>query len=528
MCGIIAVSGIENASSLIYEGLKLLQHRGQESAGILVYDGIQFRKSINDGMVNEAIHLRELGQLRGTTGIGHVRYSTAGLKKEDLSLGIDHPRQPIIEGDISVIHNGNIVNYNQLVSVLGDRGIHIEKNIYSDTQLMAKIIASSSKKNIEEAIMETINLIKPTYSLIVQHKDNLYICRDRTGNRPLYIGRIAEGYGVASEERALRLIGAKAIEEVMPGEFIKLYKKEKESKQIYTPRLKRCVLESIYLATAGKLKEKSPVLFEQNLRDIRKRSGRILAREHPSIADLAIGILGSGYWASVGYSQESGIPFSKTALKRDPKYKKRTFIEPSEAERIVGVYLKFIPNGKEIAGKKLVTVDDTIVRLTTSSGLVQKLRLAGASELHMRVASPPILWPCFYGIDFPQKEELIASRLDVEEIEQYIALRFFGMDDKREELIEIVKGNKLSQGDIKEIIGRSDERNNYLKREKLQKTDHVVIGPEDFSPLRVSLGYLSLDGLIEAFEINPEEYCLACFTGKYEIEPELVMQRLTS
>ena len=526
MCGIIAVSGVENASYLIYEGLKHLQHRGQESAGILVYDGQKFKKTIKDGMVQEAISPKDLKSLNGTTGLGHVRYSTSGRKKENGFYDTEYPRQPIVDKDVAVVHNGTVINYNDLADTLRKRGISITSGADSDTQLLTRIIGSSDKASIEDRIKEMLDIVEPTYSMIIQHDDTLYICRDKTGNRPLYFGNIHEGHITASEERVLKQLGATNIREVNPGELIRVSGNQSYSEQISAQNLQRCMIELIYLASAGNPEENPPYLFNKDLRKVRKGSGMTLAKEQPADADLVIGILGSGYYASLGYSEQSNIPYSKTALIRDPKFQKRIFIEPNEKDRIVGVYLKFLADSNEIVGKRVVAVDDTIVRLTTSSGLVQKLRLAGVSELHMRIASPPISWPCFYGIDFPKKDELIAARLSILEINQYLALRFFGMEDRREELIGIVKGNQLSNEDIQDIINRSTERDNYLKREFLQKTNHTVIDADNIDLKRFSLGYLSLEGLIESFDIDPSEYCLACFTGNYKINPEMIRQKL--
>lgn len=323
-------------------------------------------------------------------------------------------------------------------------------------------------------------------------------------------------------------MGATNISEVGEGQLIRIENSNTYTEQISMPDLKKCIIELIYLSSAGKSEYERPELFGRDIRTIRRKSGIELASEHPANADLVVGVMDSGYWASIGYSQKSRIPLSRTGLKRHPNYKKRTFIEPSEEERIVGVYLKFISESNELSGKRLVVVDDTIVRLTTSSGLVQKLRIAGASELHMRIASPPITWPCFYGVDFPHRSELIAANLTVPEIEQYLILRFFGMDDNRDKLIEIVRGNQLSKTDIEYMVQRSTEDNNYVKRAFLQRSNHIVIDPDDISPKRFSLAYLNLEGLVDAFGVDSSEYCLACFTGKYEIEEELIKQKLAA
>jgi amidophosphoribosyltransferase len=526
MCGIIAVSGIENASVLIYEGLKLLQHRGQESAGILVYDGNSFRKTINDGMVEDAIPVSEIRELKGSTGLGHVRYSTSG-KKSDF-YQVEHPMQPIVEEDIAIVHNGTLINYDQLAERLRIQGETVSRGNDSDTQLLAKTLHLGHELSVDDKVRQLFNIAQPTYSLIIQNKDTLYVCRDLSGNRPLYIGNVSGGYMVASEERVLRMLGSNSIDEAGAGELIKLAGNEVSREQIQKPSLNRCIIELIYLSSTGAPDEDSPVLFGKGIREVRKDLGIALAREQPANADIVLGVLGSGYYASLGYSIQSGIPHSKTALVRDPNYKKRTFIEPDEQDRVVGVYLKFITEPNELHGKRIAVVDDTIVRLTTSSGLVQKLRLSGASELHMRVASPPIMWPCFYGIDFPKRDELIAARLNVREIEQYLALRFFGMDDNREQLIGLVRGSRLTNEDIIDIIDTSTEEDNYLKREYLRKSRHFVVKPDDLGLERFSLGYLSLEGLVESFDIDTSEYCLACFNGDYQISPDIVKDKLDS
>jgi len=528
MCGIIGVTGVGNASNLIYEGLKLLQHRGQESVGILTYDGHDYKKILKDGLVHEAISPTELNSLNGSTGLGHVRYSTSGRKKDNGFCDVEHPKQPILGIDFALVHNGTIVNYGYMVNVLERRRIGISPGEDSDTQLVAKIIGSSEEADIEKRIKKSLETIKPTYSMLIQHENALFLCRDRTGNRPLYIGNIGGGYIAASEGSVLNSLGATNISEVGEGQLIRIENNDAYTEQIFTPDLKKCVIELIYLSSAGKSEHERPELFGRDIRTIRIKSGIKLASEQPANADLVVGVMDSGNWASIGYSQKSGIPRSRTGLKRHPHYKKRTFIEPSEEERIEGVYLKFIAESNELSGKRLVAVDDTIIRLTTSSGLVQKLRLAGASELHMRIASPPVIWPCFYGVDFPLRNELIAAMLSVPEIQQYLTLRFFGMDDNRDKLIEIVRGNQLSKTDMGDIVQRSTEDNNYVKRAFLQRNKHIVIDPDDINPKRFSLAYLSLEGLVDAFDIDSSEYCLACFTGKYEIEKELIKQKLAA
>lgn len=523
MCDVVGVIGVKDASRHAYVGLISGQNRGQESAGILSYDGQKSHMARGHGLVREAIKDSELERLTGDIALGQTRYSTAG--------GPYHAAQPIIEnherfGEFSIVHNGNMVNYEQLERRVREAGAYDYKENPSDSQLFARLLSLSDGATFEEALRKTLDKVKPTYSLIVQKGEEVYVTRDKHGNRPLSIGKLDGGYAVASEEYDLKMMGCIDIEEVKEGEMIKLYKRQKTSNQIYVPEPQRCINELIYLAKGTDGAE----IFGKRVQDIRQESGRRLAVEHPAVADLVIGILGSGYHASIGYSEQSGIPHSLTALIRNPNYHKRTFIEPNHAERVRGVYLKFTEDKKEINGKRIVVIDDSIVRLTTSSGLVGKLRLAGATGLDFRVASPPIKNPCFYGIDFPDKAELVAASLSVPEIEQHLRLRFFGVDYGREELNEIVRGNVLSQDDVEEIVGVSMRQDrNFLRRaSKKKKADHAIVNPFDLDQGRFTLGYLSEQGLVESFGIDPSKYCLACFNGEYKIEPEIIMERLAA
>jgi amidophosphoribosyltransferase len=499
--------------SHLYKGLAAVQTRGYESAGIAVYTGQELIHKARDGIVGEALPQDEIDQLSGVVGVGQVRYATAG--------GPSHPKQPVLAntkfGQIAIVHNGNMVNYDDLAGIAGTDGYN-EKP--SDTQLFARILEKTDAPNIEEAIKKALDVVKPTYSLIIQHEDTLYAMRDQHGNRPLYIGKLKGGYMLGSEERALRSAGALFIEEVNAGEFIKLSKEEKQSSQIYNPDFKRCIFELIYLASAGDLEQENPRHFGRDLRRIRVNSGVQLWEEHPVVADIVIGILGSGFWAANGYSHASKIPYANTALRINPDYDSRTFIQPTQQLRELGVEMKFETDETIINGKRVVLIDDTEVRGTTLWGLMKMLRLDGASEVHLRIAAPPVTDPCFYGVDFPSKSELIAGQLTKAERLQYHKLRYSGVDFDRREVISMVKNQNLGDSDLRQIVEMSiDEGKNFLA------------STEDFDPSilnfdGVTLGHLSIEGLAKSFEIDPSEYCMACFTGIYEIEREIVDELL--
>jgi len=500
MCGVIGVVGVENAARYAYIGLKnYLQHRGQESAGIRVYDGRGYGSKIGLGLVHAVMREDEAQHLRGNCSVGHVRYSTSG--------GLENA-QPVINGHLAVAHNGNHVNYHKALRVLRkDRGINWIGKEKSDTQVLTELIATSSKDSIEDAIIESLSIAGPTYSLVIQYKDNLYVARDPRENRPLYIGNFKEGYAVASEERCLRMMGASEIEGVAGGKLIVLGSDSRKEIDFAQASPKRCAFEELYFAHPGERGEPDPQLFGKYIREMRVNAGMRLAREHPSKADLIIPILNSGYYAGIGYSIGSGVPLSVAALERVPGYIKRTFIEPTTTQRIIGVYMKFKGNKEAVVGQRVGLVEDTIVRLTTSSGLVQILRRAGAQAIDFRVAAPPIRWPCFYGVDFPERKELMAARLTVKEIEQYLRLRHFGLFDDRSHLIQLVRGKVLTLEDYQKIVHKSIKKNmNYL----VQAGYEVNVDNLDLDSF--TLGYLSFEGMLESMGMDPSEYCLACFS----------------
>lgn len=529
MCGIIGAIGVKECAGFLYDGLISLQNRGQDGAGIYVYDGMNSHYIINPGFVKKAIPKSRLTELIGETGVGQTRYRTAG--------GVRHPLQPVIVntkfGEAAIAHNGNMINYNELSDIASELPkTQIQyKEKPSDTQLVAEILASSQAKTLDDAIRGALKKAKPTYSMLIQNWDTIYAVRGKYGNRPLYMGKKDRGYVFASEERALRLQGAKNIKEVKAGEIIKVSKRDSiyisESARFDKAKYQRCIFELIYLASAG-LREINPTLFGKDIRQCRMNSGILLVKNHYADADFVVGVVGSGYYAAMGYAFGSGMHPNLRALERDPEWEElRAFIQSDQSARIKGVKLKFRADKKEINEKRIVVVDDSIVRLDTSSGLVELLRANGAEELHFRVASPPILFPCFHGIDFPDGRELIAHRMKekmgddfIKGIENYLRLRFFGVDYKKDKIIEIASSD-IGQEALEEIVDKSlrDKENFLLRRRKILERGIDIN--------KFSLDYLTIAELLEAYNIK-KGYCTACFTGNYKIEPEYVMERLTA
>lgn len=451
-CGVFGVyaPGI-NIAHTIFFALFALQHRGQESAGIAVSDGRRIRVHTRMGLVSQAFTENDLALLQGYVGIGHNRYSTTGSSRPANAQPI------VVEANgltIALAHNGNIINSKPLRDELQERGYQFHSG--TDSEVIANLILASPGGSWVERIRQASNRLQGAYSLVLLTQDKLIGVRDPLGVRPLCLGTIDHGWCIASESCALDHIGAHFLREVEPGEIIiidgqglKSFKKRSERKAL-------CIFEYIYFARPDS------IIQGKLLYPARQAMGRILAEEYPVEADLVMGVPDSATAAGIGYANASGIPYCEGLLKN--RYVGRTFIEPDQRIRELGVQLKFNPLSRIIAGKRLVVVDDSIVRGTTTPRVVSMLRKAGAAEIHLRICAPPIRFPCFFGVDMATRWELIAARKTIPEIRDHL-----GAD---------------------------------------------------------SLGYLSIDGLIRAVDLPKDIFCLACFTGDYPIPVQMEMDKL--
>jgi len=445
-CGVFGVYGHPESANLTYLGLYALQHRGQESAGIVASTGTDLNMYKAMGEVEEIFQPNVLAKLKGPSAIGHTRYSTAG-DKALLNA------QPIMvdcgKGKIAVAHNGNLTNASEQRRRLEHRGSIFQTN--SDTEVIVHLIARSQARNFSAALGDALNLVEGAYSLLVLTPEEMYAVRDPRGFRPLALGKIttvegSEAWAVASETCAFDLMNAEYVRDVEPGEMLRISRSGIESIRFSAPKPHQfCIFEHVYFSRPDS------TVFGRSVNESRERLGRLLAREHPVEADMIVPIPDSGVPAAIGFSLESGIPFRMGLIRNH--YIGRTFIEPSQAIRNFGVKLKLNPVRNLVAGKRVVLVDDSIVRGTTSRKLVRLMREAGAKEVHMRISCPPTISPCYYGVDTPTKEELIASSNSPEEICKYL-----GAD---------------------------------------------------------SLGYLSLHGLRQAVNDQNGEFCTSCYTGVY-------------
>ena len=445
-CGVFGVYGHPESANLTYLGLYALQHRGQESAGIVASTGTDLNMYKAMGEVEEIFQPNVLAKLKGPSAIGHTRYSTAG-DKALLNA------QPIMvdcgKGKIAVAHNGNLTNASEQRRRLEHRGSIFQTN--SDTEVIVHLIARSQARNFSAALGDALNLVEGAYSLLVLTPEEMYAVRDPRGFRPLALGKIttvegSEAWAVASETCAFDLMNAEYVRDVEPGEMLRISRSGIESIRFSAPKPHQfCIFEHVYFSRPDS------TVFGRSVNESRERLGRLLAREHPVEADMIVPIPDSGVPAAIGFSLESGIPFRMGLIRNH--YIGRTFIEPSQAIRNFGVKLKLNPVRNLVAGKRVVLVDDSIVRGTTSRKLVRLMREVGAKEVHMRISCPPTISPCYYGVDTPTKEELIASSNSPEEICKYL-----GAD---------------------------------------------------------SLGYLSLHGLRQAVNDQNGEFCTSCYTGVY-------------
>ena len=445
-CGVFGVFGHPEAANLTYLGLYALQHRGQESAGIVASQGGDLNMHRAMGEVEEIFQPRVLAKLAGSSAIGHTRYSTAG-DKALLNA------QPILvdcsKGKIAVAHNGNLTNATEWRRRLEHRGSIFQAN--SDTEVIVHLVARSQARNFSGALGDALNQLEGAYSLLVLTPDELYAVRDPRGFRPLVLAKLPSGENgdawlVASETCAFDLLNAQYVREIQPGEMLRISRAGLESIHFCPPKPHQfCIFEHVYFSRPDS------IIFGRSVNESREMLGRLLAREHPVEADMIVPIPDSGVPAAIGFALESKIPFRMGLIRNH--YIGRTFIEPSQAIRNFGVKLKLNPVRELIAGKRVVLVDDSIVRGTTSRKLVRMVREAGAKEVHMRISCPPTISPCYYGVDTPTREELIASANSPEEIRKYL-----GAD---------------------------------------------------------SLGYLSLPGLKQAVDDNRGDFCTSCYTGVY-------------
>jgi len=446
-CGVFGVwAPGEEVAKLSFYGLYALQHRGTESAGIATSDGERILIFKDMGLVSQVFTEGDLATLKGNLAIGHCRYSTTG---SSTWVNAQPTLRPTKYGTLALAHNGNLTNTGDLAELVQklESSATSMSGITTDTEIMTALIALQDEKNVEASALAVLPQLEGAFSLVFMDEHTLYAARDRHGVRPLVLGKLETGWVVASESAALDIVGAAFIREVEPGEFIAIDVNGVRSQRWATAEPKGCLFEYVYLARPD------TTIAGSGIHKTRVAIGAQLAREAPAEADLVIPVPESGTPAAIGYAKESGIPFGLGLVKNS--YVGRTFIQPSQTIRQLGIRLKLNPLREIIEGKRIVVVDDSIVRGNTQRAIVRMLREAGAREIHVRISSPPVKWPCYYGIDFATRAELIANGLEVEEIRRSI-----GAD---------------------------------------------------------SLGYVSLDGLISATQVASDRLCSACFTGEYPI-----------
>jgi len=441
-CAVVGIFGHQEASKLAYFSLHALQHRGQEAAGISSSDGVKLHTIKKRGLVMRVFDEAKLKTLSGSSAIGHTRYSTAG---DDSILDA----QPVFArydlGEMAIVHNGNLTNADEVRKALIKKGAIFQT--YMDTENLIHLIAKSEKAKLIDRIIDAVHRIEGAFSLVFLSRTKMFAMRDRHGFRPLSLGRLPSGgYIVASETCAFDLVGATYIRDVEPGELL-IFEKDKEpiSIKVFEPTPKHCIFEYVYFARPDSS------VFGQSVYQTRKHMGKELAHVSPVEADLVIPVPDGGVPSAIGYAQESGIPYEMGIMRNH--YIGRTFIEPTQEMRDLKVKMKLSPMIDIIKGKRVIVIDDSIVRGTTSRRIIRMLKEAGASEVHMRVSSPPTTDPCFYGVDTPDKEHLIAANKTIDEICKYI------------------------------------------------EAD--------------SLAYLDEASLLRSVNATKDNYCTACFTGKY-------------
>lgn len=408
-CGVFGAFNVKHASEIAYYALHAMQHRGQQGCGIVSTDGVRLYGHRGTGMVKETFHEKELRECRGDFAIGHVLYTAnSGSGSNNI--------QPFMfnhsTGDFGLCNNGNIVNSKQVRERLERNGSIFQSN--SDTEILAHLVKKDATKSRIEAIKEALNIIKGAFAFVIITKDKLYAMRDKNGLRPLSIGKLGDGYVVSSETCAFDVIGAEFVRDILPGEIVTFSNKNTMTSTFYTDNRVNniCAMEYIYFSRPDS------DVCGVNVHYSRKEAGRVLAQEAPVDADIVIGVPDSSLSAAVGYAEESGIPYEMGLIKN--KYMGRTFIEPSQELRDKGVMMKLSPVRSIVKGKRIVVIDDSIVRGTTSTKIVQMLRDMGAKEVHMRIACPPMTHPCFYGVDTNTYDELISACHDDEEVRQII------------------------------------------------------------------------------------------------------------
>jgi|YelNatPaOPRAMG01_1025707.scaffolds.fasta_scaffold07788_7 amidophosphoribosyltransferase len=413
-CGVFGVYGHPEAANLVYLGLYALQHRGQESAGIVSSNRKSLIAHRGMGLVADIFDSSIINRLEGTSAIGHNRYSTQGSTtiKNCQPLVVEYAR-----GGIALAHNGNLVNFPELRRQLESRGSIFQSS--SDSEVIIHLIAASQAPTVAERVVEALAQIKGAYSLVVLTENEMIAVRDPFGFRPLVLGKLNDAVIVASETCALDLVRAEYIREIEPGEVIVASEAGIRSFKPFVPTApRRCIFEYVYFARPDSL------LFGRNVYQVRKQQGRALARECPADADIVVPVPDSGNAAALGYAEESGLPFEMALVRSH--YVGRTFIEPRQSIRHFGVKLKFNPVSELLRDRRVVLIEDSLVRGTTLRKVIPMLRQAGAREVHMRIAAPPTTHSCFYGIDTPTREELLASTHSIDEIRQFITADSLG------------------------------------------------------------------------------------------------------
>ncbi len=410
MCAVVGVFNVKNASKVAYYALFAMQHRGQEASGISSSDGKHIYTKKRRGLVTDVFSDEDTFEfLKGSKAIGHNRYSTAGSNS---ILDAQPIAAKYLLGEIAIAHNGNLINKDEVREKLIKEGAIFQS--YMDTENIIHLIARSQKDNLQDRIVEALEQIKGAYCFLIQSRTKMFAIRDRYGVRPLALGEFENGgYIVASETCAFELVGAKFVREVKPGEMLVFEKgEEPKSIQLYEPKPRPCAFEYIYFARPDS------IIDGKNVYEKRIEMGKRLARENPVDADLVLPVPDSGVAAALGYAEESGIRFENAIVRNH--YVGRTFIEPIQEMRDLKVRLKLSPIKSVISGKRVVIIDDSLVRGTTSKQIVKMLKDAGAKEVHFKLASPQIKHPCRYGIDTPSYEELISANMSDEEIRKYI------------------------------------------------------------------------------------------------------------
>ena len=442
-CGVFGIFGHPEAANMTYLGLYALQHRGQESAGIAASDREQVRISRAMGYVADIFDGATLSALPGPVAIGHVRYSTAGesklLNAQPILIDCAH-------GQIALCHNGNIVNAHELRDDLVQQGSIFQSN--SDTEVILHLYARSKARSIEDAIVESVSQVQGAFSLVMLTKDRLIAVRDPHGFRPLALGRLGDAVVVCSETCAMDLIGATYERDVEPGEVLIISADGIRSIKPFAPApLAHCIFEHVYFARPDSY------VFGRSVNEVRTELGRVLAREHHVDADVVVPVPDSGVCAAMGFAEQSGVPLRMGLIRNH--YVGRTFIQPQASIRHFGVKVKLNPVRSVLDGRRVVLVDDSLVRGTTSQKIVRMVRAAGAKEVHVRISCPPTISPCFYGVDTPRKSELIAATHTIDEIREFL------------------------------------------------EADSVA--------------YLSLEGLLSAVNTERTSYCTSCYTGNYPV-----------